>query len=303
MSIAAQDPIARDIPEVRAPSPGEVMRRRARRHWGLLIGGSWFLLMVLLAIFAPLLAPQDPYDQDLSRRLIEPFWTPGGSWAFPLGTDALGRDYFSRIIYGSRISLTVGVFASIISGIIGASLGLLGGYFGARVDAIVMYIVNVKLALPGTLVALSLVVVFGSSILALVIILGVLFWERYAVVSRSAAQQLRKAEFVLAAEVCGASKARIILNEILPNVLNQIIVVATFEMAIAILVEAALSFLGLGTQPPTPSWGLMVSEGRNFMFFKPYLIELPGAAIFLLVIAINMMGDGLRDVTAPEGRN
>jgi peptide/nickel transport system permease protein len=303
MSLAAQDPIASDIPEVRAPSPGEVMRRRARGHWGLLIGGSWFLLVVLLAIFAPLLAPQDPYDQDLSRRLIEPFWAPGGSWAFPLGTDALGRDYFSRIIYGSRISLMVGVCASIISGIIGVSLGLLGGYFGARVDAIVMYIVNVKLALPGTLVALSLVVVFGSSILALVIILGVLFWERYAVVSRSAAQQLRKAEFVLAAEVCGASKARIILSEILPNVLNQIIVVATFEMAIAILVEAALSFLGLGTQPPTPSWGLMVSEGRNFMFFKPYLIELPGAAIFLLVIAINMMGDGLRDVTAPEGRN
>jgi peptide/nickel transport system permease protein len=166
-----------------------------------------------------------------------------------------------------------------------------------------MYLVNVKLALPGILVALSLVSMFGGSITALVIILGFLFWERYAVVTRSATQQIRRAEFVLAARACGASRLRIIVGEILPNVLNQVIVVATLEMAIAILVEAALSFLGLGTQPPTPSWGLMVSEGRNFIFYKPYLIELPGAAIFLLVMAINMLGDGVRDVSAPEGRN
>jgi peptide/nickel transport system permease protein len=138
---------------------------------------------------------------------------------------------------------------------------------------------------------------------ALICILGILFWDRYVVITRSATQQVRTADFVLAAEACGASKWRIIVGEILPNVLNQVIVVATLEMAIVILVEAALSFLGLGTQPPTPSWGLMVAEGRDFIFFKPYLIEIPGAAIFLLVIAINMMGDGVRDVTAPEGRN
>jgi len=287
----------------RWPSPLAVMRRRALRHRGLIIGGIWLLIVILVAVFAPLIAPYDPYEQDLTARLIEPVWGVGGSWVHPFGTDPLGRDYLSRIIYGARVSLIVGFGASLIAGLIGVSLGLIGGYFGGRADALVMYIVNVKLALPGILVALSLVAVFGGSMTALVIILGFLFWERYAVVTRSSTQQIRAAEFVLAAEACGASKLRIIAGEILPNVLNQVIVVATLEMAIAILVEAALSFLGLGTQPPTPSWGLMVAEGRNFIFYKPYLIELPGAAIFLLVIAINMLGDGVRDVTAPEGRN
>lgn len=289
--------------EVLWPSPGEVMRGRARRHVGLLIGGGWLLIVVLVAVFAPLIAPFDPYEQDLTRRLVDPVWISGGSWVHPLGTDALGRDYLSRVIYGARISLMVGIGASLISGIIGVALGIVGGYFGGRIDAFVMYLVNVKLALPGILVALALVAMFGGSIYVLILILGFLFWERYAVVTRSVTQQVRTADFVLAAKACGASNMRIIATEILPNVLNHVIVVATLEMAIAILVEAALSFLGLGTQPPTPSWGLMVSEGRNFMFFKPYLIEIPGAAIFLLVIAINMMGDGVRDVTAPSGRN
>jgi peptide/nickel transport system permease protein len=291
------------VTDVRTPSPREIMRRRALRHWGLLLGGTWVLVVILVVIFAPLIAPHDPYEQDLTRRLIDPVWLTGGTWQYPLGTDALGRDYLSRIIYGARVSLIVGVGASLISGVMGTTLGLIGGYFGGSADAFVMYLVNVKLALPGILVALSLVAVFGSSLTALVLILGVLFWDRYAVVTRSATQQLRTAEFVLAAEACGASKLRIIAGEILPNVLNLIIVVATLEMAIVIMVEAALSFLGVGTQPPIPSWGLMVAEGRNFMFFKPYLVELPGAAIFLLVIAINLMGDGVRDVTAPEGRN
>jgi peptide/nickel transport system permease protein len=303
MTLVLQEHVAGDAAEVRAPSPREIMRRRALHHWGLLLGGAWLLVVLLVAIFAPLIAPHDPYAQDLARRLVDPVWAASGTWEHPLGTDALGRDYLSRIIYGARISLMVGIGASLISGVIGATLGLIGGYFGGRVDAFVMYLVNVKLALPGILVALSLVSVFGGSMLALVVILGLLFWDRYAVVTRSATQQLRAAEFVLAAEACGASRTRIIAGEILPNVLNHIIVVATLEMAIAILVEAALSFLGLGTQPPTPSWGLMVAEGRNYMFFKPYLIEIPGVAIFLLVIAINMMGDGVRDVTAPEGRS
>lgn len=303
MTLALDTNVAADPLDTRAPSPREVMRRRAMHHVGLLAGSSWVLFIVLIAIFAPLIAPQDPYAQDLSNRLIEPVWTATGSWDHPFGTDALGRDYLSRIVYGARISLAVGIGAALISGLIGATLGMIGGYFGGKINSVVMYLVNVKLALPGILVALSLVFVFGGSIVALVFILGFLFWDRFAVVTRSATQQVRSAEFVLAAEACGASKLRIIASEILPNILNHIIVVATLEMAIAILVEAALSFLGLGTQPPTPSWGLMVSEGRSFMFFKPYLIEIPGIAIFLLVIAINMMGDGVRDVTAPEGRN
>ena len=289
--------------EIAATSPRAVMRRRALTHVGFLIGGVIVLATVLIAIFAPLLTSYDPYGQDLAQRIIPPVWSAKGSWAHLLGTDALGRDYLTRLMYGARVSLTVGFGAAAIAGLIGTSLGLIGGYFGGRVDAVVMYLVNVKLALPGILVALSLIAVFGSSLVIVVTVLGVLFWDRFAVVTRSVTQQIRVSEYVTAAEAVGASRTRIILGEILPNVLNHIIVIASLEMAVAILVEAALSFLGLGIRPPTPSWGLMVSEGRNFMFFQPYLVAVPGAAIFVLVIAINLLGDGIRDITAPEGRN
>jgi peptide/nickel transport system permease protein len=230
-------------------------------------------------------------------------WTAKGSWDHLLGTDGLGRDYLTRLMYGARISLTVGFGAAAIAGSIGTSLGLIGGYFGGKVDAVVMYIVNVKLALPGILVALSLISVFGGSVAMVVVVLGVLFWDRFVVVTRTVTQQIRVNDYVTAAEALGASRLRIIAGEILPNVLNQIIVIASLEMAVAILVEAALSFLGLGIRPPTPSWGLMISEGRNFMFFQPYLVSIPGIAILVLVIGINMLGDGIRDITAPEGRN
>jgi peptide/nickel transport system permease protein len=288
--------------EVAAPSPGIVMRRRAIGHYGFLIGSAVVLATLVVAIFAPLIAPFDPYEQELSRRLIEPVWAESGTWAHIFGTDSLGRDYFSRIVYGARISLAIGFFAAAIAGIVGSTLGVIGGYFGGRVDAVVMYLINVKLAMPPILIALSLVAVVGGSVPAMILILGFLFWDRYAVVTRAVTQQLRSREFVVAAEAVGASRFRVIATEIVPNVLNQIIVIASLEMALAILVEAVLSFLGLGVQPPTPSWGLMVSEGRSFMFFKPYLIVIPGLAIFFLVIAINMMGDGIRDITAPEGR-
>ena len=190
-----------------------------------------------------------------------------------------------------------------MSGIVGSVIGITGGYFGGRVDACMVFLTNVKLALPGVLIALSLVSIFGGSLLVVVLVLGFLFWDRFAVVTRTATQQIRANDFVAAAEAIGASRSWIIFREILPNVMNQIIVVASLEMATAILVEAALSFLGLGIQAPTPSWGLMVSEGRPFMFFKPYLIAIPGLAIFLLVMAINLLGDGIRDITAPQGRS
>jgi peptide/nickel transport system permease protein len=289
--------------ELEAPSPRTVMRRRALTHVGFLFGSAVMLTVILVAIFAPLLTSYDPYAQELSQRLIPPVWSAKGSWAHLLGTDGLGRDYLTRLIYGARISLIVGFGAAGIAGLIGGSLGLIGGYFGGRIDAIVMYVVNVKLAMPGVLVALSLISVFGGSVVVVVAVLGLLFWDRFAVVTRSVTQQIRVNDYVTAAEAVGASRARIILGEILPNVMNHIIVIASLEMASAILVEAALSFLGLGIRPPTPSWGLMISEGRNFMFFQPYLVAIPGAAIFFLVIAINMLGDGIRDITAPEGRN
>jgi peptide/nickel transport system permease protein len=289
--------------EVAVPSPPELMKRRAKSHLGFILGGSVVLFALLVAIFAPLLAPADPYDQDLTRRLIDPIWGATGTWDHPLGTDALGRDYLSRIMFGSQVSLTIGFFAAAVSAIVGSCIGMIGGYFGGRIDSFIMYLINVKLALPGLLVALSLVSVFGGSIIALILILSFLFWDRYAVVTRSVTQQIRVNDYITAAQALGTSHTRIILGEILPNVMNQIIVIASLEMAVAIIIEAALSFLGLGIQPPTPSWGLLVSEGRSFMFFKPHLIVLPGFAIFLLVVSINMMGDGIRDITAPEGRN
>jgi peptide/nickel transport system permease protein len=289
--------------EVAVPSPPELMKRRAKSHLGFILGGSVVLFALLVAIFAPLLAPADPYDQDLTRRLIDPIWGSKGTWDHPLGTDALGRDYLSRIMFGSQVSLMIGFFAAAVSAIVGSCIGMIGGYFGGRIDSFIMYLINVKLALPGLLVALSLVSVFGGSIIALILILSFLFWDRYAVVTRSVTQQIRVNDYITAAQALGTSHTRIILGEILPNVMNQIIVIASLEMAVAIIIEAALSFLGLGIQPPTPSWGLLVSEGRSFMFFKPHLIVLPGFAIFLLVISINMMGDGIRDITAPEGRN
>jgi peptide/nickel transport system permease protein len=301
----ADRPIARTggAFEVEAPSPRMVMRQRALTHPGFLFGATVMLLTILVAVFAPLLTSYDPFSQELTQRLIPPVWSAKGSWAHLLGTDGLGRDYLTRLMYGARISLIVGFGAAAIAGLIGGSLGLIGGYFGGRIDAVVMYLVNVKLAMPGVLVALSLISVFGGSVPVVVSILGFLFWDRFAVVTRSVTQQIRVNDYVTAAEAVGASRTRIILGEILPNVMNHIIVIASLEMASAILVEAALSFLGLGIRPPTPSWGLMISEGRNFMFFQPYLVAIPGVAIFILVIAINMLGDGIRDITAPEGRN
>ncbi len=304
-------PIASSLPreeevdefEIPVPSPPELMKRRAKKHVGFIIGGTVVVLVLILAVFAPVIAPSDPYDQTLTNRLLPPIWHEKGSWSHPFGTDALGRDYFSRVIFGARISLMIGFFAAAVSAVVGSALGMVGGYFGGKTDAVVMYLINVKLALPGLLVALSLVSVFGGSLIALICILAFLFWDRYAVVTRSVTQQIRTNDYITAAQAVGASRLRIIVGEVLPNLMNQIIVIASLEMAVAILVEAALSFLGLGIQPPTPSWGLLVSEGRSFMFFKPYLVTIPGLAIFILVISINMMGDGIRDITAPEGRN
>ncbi|MFN8721958.1 MAG: ABC transporter permease [Rhodospirillales bacterium] len=298
---AASDPFAPlDVDRL---APRTLMVRRALRHPGFLVGTGIVLLVALAGLFAPWISPHDPDAQALGRRLIPPVWDAAGRWEHPLGTDHLGRDYLSRLIHGTRVSLIVGLFTAVVSGTIGTVLGLLGGYFGGRVDAVVMYLVTTRLSLPSLMVALALVAAIGGSLTTVVLVLGFLLWDRFAIVVRSAVQQIRSADYVAAAVAAGASPLQVIAREVLPNVASAIIVVATLEMALAILAEAALSFLGLGVRPPTPSWGLMVAEGRQFMFFKPYLIALPGAAIFLLVVAVNLMGDGLRDITAPEGRH
>src|SRR5262245_34456820 len=290
--------------EILAPSPGVVLRRRILRHWGLLIGGAILATIVLMALLAPLISPFDPYDQQLGRKLIPPIWhaSPKATWAHPLGTDHLGRDYLSRLLYGAQISLLIGFSAMLISGVIGTVLGVLAGYFGGRTDLVVNFIVTTRLSMPVVLVALAVVAIIGSSLAVVIWVLGLLIWDRFAVVMRSATQQIRAREFITAAQALGCSTPRILFTEVAPNVVNHLIVVATLEMAHAILLEAALSFLGLGVQPPTPSWGLMVSEAKGLMFFDPWLITIPGIALFALVLAINLLGDGLRDVTAPENR-
>ena len=276
---------------------------RMRRHKGLMFGLALIGIIFLLALLAPLIAPHDPYVQNLKTRLVPPFWYPKGNWTHPLGTDNLGRDYLSRLIYGARISLLIGVSAMIISGLIGTGLGLVAGYFGGRVDMVVNFIITTRLAMPVVLVALAVVAMIGGSLPVVILTLGLLKWDRFAVVMRSATQQVRSLDYVAAAEAAGASRTRVILAEILPNVAPHLIVVATIEAGSAILLEAALSFLGLGVQPPLPSWGLMIAEAKTFMFFAFWMIAIPGGMLAALVLGINMAGDGLRDVFAPEGRS
>ncbi|MBB4952452.1 peptide/nickel transport system permease protein [Agrobacterium vitis] len=283
-------------------SPSRQLLRRALKHRGFLLGFGTVAIIALIAIFAPWLAPHDPYKQDLLARMVPPMFM-GGDANHILGTDALGRDYLSRLMYGARISLTIGIIAALMSAVIGTTLGVLGGYFGGRIDAAVMFILSVRLALPATLVALAVVALFGGSLTVVICVLGLLLWDRFAVVMRSATMQVRQMDYIAAAEVLGASLPRILWKDVFPNVMNALIVVVTLEMAHAIILEAALSFLGLGVQPPTPSWGLMISEGKEMLLFESWLITIPGVALFVLVLAINILGDGIRDITAPEGRN
>lgn len=286
-------------------SPGRLMLRHAASHRGLILGGIVILTIVLVALFAPVLAPHDPLAQDLSQSLIPPVWfdSPKATWDHILGTDHLGRDMLSRLMYGARISLLIGFSAMLISGVIGTVLGICAGYFGGRVDMVINFIITTRLSMPVVLVALAVVSIVGSSLTVVIWVLGLLIWDRFAVVMRSATQQVRALDFVASARSLGSTTTHILFVEVLPNILNHVIVIATLEMAHAILLEAALSFLGLGVQPPAPSWGLMISDAKGLMFFDGWLIAVPGTALFLLVLAINLVGDGLRDVTAPEDRN
>ena len=284
------------------PTPMQMLYRHAKRHKGFLIGGIVLLIIVIMALLAPYIAPHDPYKQSLSNRLTGPIWHDNGTWDHPLGTDNLGRDYLSRVMYGARISLLIGVAAMLISGVIGTIMGVAAGYFGGRVDMVVNAIITIRLSLPIMIVALAVVALVGGSLLIVVLVLGLMIWNRFALVMRASTQQLRSMDYVNAAKTSGCSTLRIILTEIMPNILNNLIVVATLEITRAILLEAGLSFLGMGVQPPLPSWGLMVAEAKEFMLFSPWMIVIPGSAIFALVLSINLLGDGIRDITAPEGR-
>jgi peptide/nickel transport system permease protein len=287
---------------VREPGPWRLLAGRMLGHKGVVIGGAILILVILAALFAPLLAQHGPFQQSLADRLQPPFWIKGGSADYILGTDHLGRDYFSRLLYGARVSLLIGFTTALISGTIGTFLGIIAGYFGGRTDSVVMFLVTIKLSIPTILVALAIVQLVGGSLQTVILVLGFLLWHQFAVVTRATTMQIRGMDFITAAETVGCSTPRILATEVLPNVLNQVIVVLTLTMASAILIEAALSFLGVGVQPPTPSWGIMIAEGKQHLFFKPWLVMIPGVALLLVVLAINLLGDGLRDVTAPEKR-
>jgi peptide/nickel transport system permease protein len=272
------------------------------RHGGFVIGAAIVGFVVVAALVGPTLVPHDPFAQDLINRLVPPMWMDGGSAEHVLGTDQVGRDYLARVVYGARISLLIGLSTVLVSGLIGTTLGVVGGFFGGWVDDVVTFVITCRLAVPLILVALAVVSLVGSSFLVVVVTLGLLLWERFAVVARATSAQVRNLDYVAAARAAGCSRGYILMREVLPNILNPLIVVATLEMALAILLEAALSFLGLGVPPPLPSWGLMIAEARDYMFFQAWVIVIPGLALLVFVLGINLLGDGLRDLLAPESR-
>jgi peptide/nickel transport system permease protein len=270
------------------------------RRFTMLLGAAIVSLALLVALFAPYLTPHDPFALDLNLRMIPPVWMDGGQPAHLLGTDQIGRDYLSRLIYGTRISMLIGVLTVITSGLIGITLGIIGGFYGGRTDDFVMFLITCRLSIPLILVALTVVALVGSSLAVVILTLGLLLWDRFAVVTRTTTMQVRNLDYIAAAEAAGASRGHILLREVLPNIANHLVVVATLEMALAILLEAALSFLGLGVPPPLPSWGLMIAEAKEYMFFSPWVIMTPGIVLFILVLGINLLGDGLRDLLGAD---
>jgi ABC-type dipeptide/oligopeptide/nickel transport system permease subunit len=283
-----------------APARGRVLLRRAWRiKWG--VGAAAIMLLIVAsAILAPALAPHNPLSVDIKRRLVPPAWMEGGSPNNLLGTDQVGRDLLSRILYGGRVSLVVGVLAVLISSAIGVLLGLAGGYFRGRVDWAIMTVVNVMLTFPFVLLALSVIAVLGPSLPNMIAVLGVAGWPIYCRVVRAETLAVREREFVLAGQALGMSHGRIIFRQILPNLVSPIVVIATLQVAQVIILESFLSFLGLGIQPPTPAWGNMLGEGRLYMLNSWWIATFPGLAIFVTTLVINLMGNALRDWLDPH---
>ena len=276
-----------------------------RKMWHLrmgVVGGVLIAALLLTAVFCPVLAPYDPYKQNIMNRLKPPVWIEGGTAKHLFGTDHLGRDILSRIMYGSRISLVVGVSAVILQVIIGVALGLLAGYYGGKSDSVISFMVNSMMGFPFILLAMSLVAVLGPSLQNIIIALGVTQWTVFTRVTRIETMKAREQEYVLAATSLAFSTQRILLRHILPNLIPSLVVIATVEVARAIIRESLLSFLGLGIQPPTPSWGSMLAEGRDYMLMQWWLAALPGAAIFISALGINLLGDAIRDITDPHLR-
>ncbi len=287
------------------PVLSSVNIRILKRLWQLRLGILGALLitsLVITALFTPWIAPSDPYTQDITQRLLPPSWMQNGSSDHFLGTDHLGRDILSRIMYGTRISLIVGLSAVVLQLTIGVGLGVLAGYYRGRVDSIISFAVDTMLSFPYILLALTLVAVLGASLQNIIIVLGITGWPVYTRVTRIETIKLNEYEFIFAAHSLAYSSWRIITRHILPNMLPTLLVLSTVEVARCIIRESLLSFLGLGIQPPTPSWGIMLAEGRDYMLMQWWLAAFPGMAIFIAALGINLLGDAIRDLTDPHLR-
>ena len=286
------------------PAPMPV--RIAKQVWQLrrwpLIPMLILVLFVITGVFAPLIAPHDPERGGLRERNLPPAWEEGGSSKFLLGTDHLGRDMFSRVIFGARISLAVALVTLGVGMVIGVASGLIAGWYGGWLDEFLMRIVDIKLAIPTILLALVLVLALGQSFLIIVAILAIAVWPRFARNVRGEVLQLKTMDFVSLAKVAGASTPRILFMHIFPGVINTLIVLATLEVGIVILLESTLSFLGAGVPPPTPAWGSMVSDGRDRLAVAWWISTMPGLAIMLVVLSMNLFGDWLRDRLDPRLR-
>jgi len=284
---------------VTAVEPRARLARR-RPSFRAVFGITVLLIMSGAAVLAPQIAPWDPARQMLMKRLRPPAWEARGLREHPLGTDHLGRDILSRIVYGGRISLGVGLSAVTLSALIGVTLGLLAGFHGGRTDAVVMRVADVFLAIPYILLAMGVVFALGPSLLNVILVMAVTRWVQFARIVRADVLSIREREFVSGARARGNRSLRLLLRHVLPNALTPIIVVATLELAFMIIYESALSFLGLGVQPPTPTWGWMLADGRNYIATAWWLATFPGLAIMLTVLAVNLLGDWLRDTLDPR---
>ena len=276
------------------------VRRLARRRTAL-FGLVVVLVVVVTALAAAWVSPFDPIEQDIGdRRLKPPGWRADGGRVHVLGTDHLGRDLLARIIHGAQPALMVGAAAVVISGVLGMIAGLVSGYFGGRIDDLIMRLADIQLAFPFILLAIAVIGVLGPSLMTIIAVIGVSSWVVYARVVRSAVLSLREREFVQAALALGGRDGRVVIRHILPNVFTPWLVVATLDMARVIVIESALSFLGLGVQPPTPTWGGMLADGRVYISTAWWLATFPGLAILVTVLGINLFGDGLRDTLDPR---
>jgi len=291
---------AREAPALPLGAGRIALRRRIWRFkWGV-AAAAVLLVIVGSAVFAPWLAPDNPLSVDIQHRLSSPVWMAGGTTAHLLGTDQVGRDLLSRMIYGGRVSLVIGVAAVLVSSSIGVLLGLAAGYFHARVDWTIMTLVNVMLTFPFVLLALAVIAVLGPSLVNMIIVLGIADLPLYARVVRAETLAIREREFIMAGRALGMSHPRIIFRQILPNLVSLIVVIATLQVARVIILESFLSFLGLGVQPPTPAWGNMLGEGRVYMLNSWWIAAFPGLAIFVTTLAINLVGNALRDWLDPH---